>query len=681
MKINYLKICVLIFFQISCVANTLHSALNRVAIFDTMSREEFQYRPFIEILKSINCKVDYNSIEKIMATNPKKINLNQHNAAFFIFGLEFLKTMDTSSVSAKILKIMELYGYKKDMVIGIFFPPLRKQEGLNAIAIFAPIFHRLGLTTMSISQTPENTRSNINLFLHVTNNFLLMPVESRPLKYHTTLSLPRDGTPFDTSQMLSSGQANLKFLPTNAKCSAVISATLPYGIYWYNPICNNHVFLAQNTLLSFSGISENFHFCPAKFALREEINAAIQQTFWELFQVKSGKSLETQKPDLPRQLKAFGAPIKSRQNQTGRKIGWMEINVFKEDKKEAKSQLIDYVFDSGVDTLWISFNPQEYFSKLAKYPRKNKKPSEQEITFLKSVSLFTKVLKTRSKELKKPIPNILVGIEIANNLYPPNMPKNFARDLYGNNYEDLPAPLNKGFWQSEVKDSLDEFLKQWRKPKIGHDVKIAGVVLDLEMYCRKITGSFSDAMGFEPLTCKRFIKQPRSQNLNSANKIALFLSERGLAKKYYSFLETEAIKLGTELKQHFNKKIPRSLIMCYTPNIATSWFYKGLFRGLSQKNKPLALLTFNSEFAWHESWLKKNKIYLEHSSVLMLSKIKNENDFAWVEKILTTNNSIWLNRFSRFVEKYDPTSWIAIEQTPISDPTKIDFFEHLRNAN
>lgn len=682
MKINHSLFWVAVIFQTFFCANIVNAKTIKLVLYDTTSKDDFQYRPFIELLKSVGFSVDYKPIDQIASLQLKKINPRSYDAAFFIFGMECLKTQETSSISINILKILEAYAKKQNKIIGLFFPPFRQQPGFNAIQVLAPIFNRIGLRPETILKENLENQASINLFLHVANNFLLMPVESRPLKYHTTLSLPHSGTPFRTEEILSASQTNLKLLPTNAACSEIIAATLPYGLYWYNPIAKNHVLIAQSTILSFSGITENFHFCPAKVALREEIHEMIQETLWELLQTVN-KSTDANKPKLPSNLQAFGQSLKTKRLTGARKIGWIEINLFQDKTQtEKQNQLVDDIFDAGLDTLWISVNPQMYFCKTARYPRKNKLPSPEETAFLNSVSLFTQKLKQKSTEFKKPIPKILVGFEIANNLYPPNLPKNFACDLYGNSYQDLPAPLNHAFWQSEVKDGLNIFLKQWQKTEISHGLKLSGIVLDLEMYCRKITGSFSDTMGFEPETFGLFAKLNKiKSNFNSTNKIVSYLSKRNLTTKYYSFLQANASILGNELRMYFNKKIPGCLIMCYTPNISTTWFYKGLFKGLSSQKKPISLLTFNSEFAWHESWLTKNKIYLEHSSVLMLSKLQQEKDFAWVDKILSTHDGIWLNRFSRFVEEYNPKSWIAIEQTPMDQKEKTDFFQYLSHQH
>jgi hypothetical protein len=135
--------------------------------------------------------------------------------------------------------------------------------------------------------------------------------------------------------------------------------------------------------------------------------------------------------------------------------------------------------------------------------------------------------------------------------------------------------------------------------------------------------------------------------------------------QYFSFLEHDAESLGAELKAFFNKKISHCLIACYMPNILINWFYKGLYKGLSEKKHPLQLYTFNSEFQGHKTWFEVNRLTVQHSSVLLLSKIKEPKDFSWINSILQHHHGIWFNRFSRMVEP-KVNDWGAIER-PVMD--------------
>ena len=139
----------------------------------------------------------------------------------------------------------------------------------------------------------------------------------------------------------------------------------------------------------------------------------------------------------------------------------------------------------------------------------------------------------------------------------------------------------------------------------------------------------------------------------------------------------QATRLGKRLQEAFDERIPQGIIACYTPTILVDWFYKGLFKGLSTPQKPLWLFTFNTDFAPYEAWFKKNDIQVKHSGALLFSKIATEGDFVWADHVLKRNHGVWLNRFSRLVEDYQPASWVGVEQTPLDREGKTAFMNYL----
>jgi len=291
------------------------------------------------------------------------------------------------------------------------------------------------------------------------------------------------------------------------------------------------------------------------------------------------------------------------------------------------------------------------------------------------------MLQNASRTYGLSIPKILVGFEITNNMYTPNLPKTYAADLYGNQYEDLPTPLDIHFWENEIKKPLECFVEQWKNPSISNGIPLSGVVLDLEMYCRKKSSLFLPTMGFELPTFKKFAhKFSLNAAPTNAHDITSFLMREQRGKQYFDFLEQEADNLGNNLKSFFTQKIPGCLIACYAPNLLVDWFYKGLWKGLSSKKNPLHLYTFNTEFKRYQSWFEQQGVYANHSSVLLLSKIKKTKDFKWVNTILKQHDGVWLNRFSRLVEDYDATSWISVEQSPLANDHKAQLMKYLRNV-
>ena len=687
----------------------------KLALFDSVGQERWAYRPFMKLAKSVGFSVQYVSIDQIMDTPISQLNLPSYDAAFFLVGGEFFGGIQKSAVSGKFLQLMRSYAALKNRLIGLALPGANVAPKTSVIGAYAPVLNALGI------QIPHNggqqffaqhaTQHKLHAFLNTANLFLTTPLERRSCAYHTTLNAPHHGFIWDCNTVqnrLLAQKSDVYLLPMRRSCSKEIERSLPYGIYWKDIKTQNHIALISPSMLSFGGISESFHITPISPTLKKEMLGLVQRMLWELKvlattqEKNSTQALhmlnnQTKPLALPVKLQAVGASVQTPRNHM-RKVAWMEIPVFYDedlpknftdeqrkaaltDRSSRQDALINYTLTSGLDALWISITPNIYYSPIAKMVKPDQQQSKRlEEKFVASLSLFTKKLKQASARLKCSIPKIIIGFEVANNLYPPNMPKNFALDLYGNEYPDIPAPLEQSFWDYEVRMPLDAFLKKWNDPLVGRGIPISGVMLDLEMYCRKTTGTFLTTMGFDAKTFSQF-KEHDGNGIaeKSIHERVDYLMQHQLAGKYFQFLENKAGSLGQSLMQFFLKKIPGCQIMCYTPNILSNWFYKGLCKGLSKGHSdPLYLLTFNSEFGLHKRWFEKNGIQVSHSSVLLLSKLQNPDDYKLVEEILRTHHGVWYNRFSRLAEKHDPGSWINVEQSSMSDDQKVEFFARAR---
>lgn len=653
-------------------------------ILDSTARERELYKPLIEILSVAKYHVRYAGIDEIMDLPARRLRLPHYDTVFFLLGSEFFAGLPHSHVSRKILTLLSHYAMLKNKTVGLFFPSLRAHDGMNVVSCFASVFGAMGFKTPMGKITDP--------MFKVVNTFLSMPLEMRPLGYHTTLCAPH--FPFGAGESALSwyyaqraGQEAV-FLPIKHDCCAEVLATLPYGVHWYNPKRKNHLFVSTITLATFSGITESFHVCPIRFDLRYQMHEMLLQAMCELHDRTSKPgdlNKEILRPVLPEFLQKFGDPLVNTCDEPldkKRKIAWMELALFedkdyssaalgkeaierdKNDRLERCKRLIDYVFTSGLDTLWISLSPNIYYSAIARNKQtKTKHHFDKEQAFLAGIKRFTSMLKTEGEKRGHALPALFVGFEIANNLYEPHLPQRCAVDVYGNTYPDLPAPLDRRFWLTEIKDPLLTFLEKWNWPEVGSGLQLAGVVLDLEMYCRKKSGTFLSTMGFDGYIFNRF---SRSVQMLPVHDRVLHLMKHGLAREYYRFLEDEAYNLGHDMHNFFNRVIRNCQIMCYTPNILISWFYKGFFKGLSSVGSPLHLMTFNAEFKAHRPWFLRSGIHVCHDSVLLLSKIKTLNDVHHARDVLNHHHGIWLNRFSRFAEP-KATDWTAVEQPALPE--------------
>lgn len=451
----------------------------------------------------------------------------------------------------------------------------------------------------------------------------------------------------------------------------------------YVEICvNASIGFGSGNLLFFwlSGISENFQISPFRETVREELHQVINQLMYEISQLARQKHT-IRGMHVKKMLRSPAAKAKMNTNVNKKvnakvksfKVAWMDLTIFQptykhKNKGVQQRRLVEYIDSSKLDYLWITSSPNMYYSPIAK--KKTEKGN-----FVKTLSQFTKVLSSHFRRINREAPRILVGFEITNNLYKPNLPKEFAGDLYGNTYQDVPRALNSLFWRNEVTKPLEYFIDIWKKKSVSHNIKVGGLVIDLEMYCRQTTSTLLPTMGFEPQTIFEYIFPPINPEI-TPKKFTQLLMANNITNNYFAFLENKAQRLGTEIYSTCKKLIPNGIMGCYAPNISTDWFYKGLYAGLSNKDRPLFLFTFNSDFKTHKAWLLNNDIQAYHLCPLMLSKIKTEKDLKWANYIINHHDGIWINRYSRLVEE-PRKDWSYSEQTPMPMKKRGKIAQHL----
>lgn len=677
-----------------------------LAIVDTVGREPALYSPVMDIAREIGMTVDYMGFDQVMDTVSLPQQLASYQGVLILCGLEFIRGIYAKSpVAHKILSGIQAYARIPGVTVGLAFPPFLGKVNRNIIKELAPIFAALGLQVphqeplkrpaFKKPRSHSEVQHNHHWLMYSVNRFLTNPIEGKMRPYHTTLSVPRPFSAFFTMGSHLSAvlkQNNIIHLPREEFKLNTVLHTKPYGLTWYNAERGNNLLITTTTLCSFSGIAESFHVCPTSFTKRKDMLHGVAAMMRDIKGMIGSKSVRgVQAHTLPSlgSIEKFGKPLKSDFSASPfRKIAWMELAMFEDkdyekklsreevdadraDRERRQDKLVSYIFDAGLDTLWISLTPNLYFSRIAKFRNRRER-------FIQSIARFTQKLRIEAVTRSLKLPAIIVGIEIADNLYEPHLPRSPAFDLYGGIYKDVPSPTDNNFWLHEVIEPLQMFVDQWKNPAISHGVKLGGVMLDLEMYCRKRTGNFLSTMGFaRPLVAKFLQLKGIKSQPNSIHGVTSLLVERGLAQQYYAFLEQEARDIGRKIRTAVHQLLPEAVIGCYAPMILVDWFYKGLWQELSSKKRPMQLLTFNAEFNAHQGWFSANDIQVHHASVLLLSKIRSSKNFSWVKDILAHHDGVWLNRFSRLVEDYAPRSWVSVEQTPMKDDQKKEFFDYL----
>ncbi len=623
----------------------------RVLFLSTSQHEKDSYQPIISFIESAGVEVDYMSLGQIL--DQPHIDFSGYQALFVDIGVEFMQAQNSSVARSTFMHMLGRWSKKKNVVTGLFFPSLSARAG-QARQTQQELLKLFG---------KNDSQSQIVQFLE-------QPLESRSYRYHTTLNMPRLGSKGMISDQFQTSAGVVPLPRQSHLLDAELKPLMPLALMAPGKHKENTLLVSFSSLLTALGISENFQLFPVSSELEQQIAQSIQSMFCQLFDTAFSR---VSKPVLGSQgRKFFEKKMRPKRGANKAiKTAWMELIAFddntanQEAEKVAgsRAKLIKYLFDSGVDTLWISFCPQEYLSSPAA------KRKDQKQRFLDSIGRFTAMFKQEADRRKVALPQIMIGFEIANNLYDPFLPHPHAVDIYGNHYVDVPSPTSDLFWDNEVLNPLKEFVHLWKNPEISHGIKLGGVVLDLEMYGRKKTGSFLSSMGFEPAAL----------TAEGQESISDVLLNKAFSDHFVA-LQQRARALGERIRAACLQSIPNALIGCYHPHISLDWFYKGLYQGLCDEQNPLYLFTFNARFDTQGHVLKNHDINAHHSSVLMLSKVQNAADFKRLDEIMQRNGRVWINRFSRLAQPYAPDQWYTIEQTPMNHKQKLDFCKYLRSV-
>lgn len=676
---------------------------------DLAGHEEIVYSPFIDLMRATGFAPSYAGLSTFADEGDIIERIAKGKGLFLVVAPDLLANINVSPIGKKLKQLLTRVAQQPNFFVALLLPCFNGiRPDVALLPALQDLFQPLGIATHGVvlAALEHNTKAPIkvsNLVSAAFDFFLKNPINSRPMPYHTTLALPHEGR-LMMSRVLSAAhdhpQISLTMLPAHARrfVSRKLRGTLPYFLYSYSPRKRLHVLVGYEMLAAAFGITEQFHIRPLKTSLAKEmmelVGLGLAQFHGLVTQSEPGKKnfhavvKKISKPDVRAVVDSFGKmSIDSVQEQIRaskplRKVAWMELTIFEpltpqeaqkkgtQDREKRQKKLIQYLVSAQFDGLWITFNPHQYWSPIAR-------KKERENIFLESLKLFTRQLAAACKRAKKPYPALLVGFEITNNVYLPNLPKVCAVDAFGNEFNDIPSPLNKSFWNDEIIKPLEELANRWNDPELSNGIPLRGVVLDLEMYCRKRIGSFSAPLGFDKESLAAFDPALGVPTITVHGAMQVLMD--GARYGAYLKVRTEnAQQIGITLRDAFKKTLGHdAYIVCYAQNLMIDWFYKGLYRGLSSKDDPLHLLTFNAEFMRHQSWLEAQNIFVEHGCVVLLSKIQTARHFGYVNNVRQAHQSVWLNRVSRLVEDYEEKSWIGVEQTPLNDQGKKRFMRHL----
>jgi hypothetical protein len=527
--------------------------------------------------------------------------------------------------------------------------------------------------------------------------FLASQLESRKTAYHTALTPP----------MIQPKQAEV--------AKELGDYAFPVNIPAISPTLNNFLpmafkltlgakslLLSSSSLLGLLGPTENFQLLPIERFLFSNLPVLLSQFFLELGGLATGQTVKItlRQGDLISPEKIFaqlGFSMVSKDNAepAGKrfsKVAWMEIDDFCNFKPTCaeepiaqtttQSCLVDRTLAAQIDWVWINLSPNTFLPEGSI----NKSKADFVIEGLKN---FTTQLVAQAQDKQLTPPKFLLGFELGNNIVGKNSPKNFAYDLFGNPYPDIPEPLDFDFWKKELLKPLKSFLDLWKKTEQSKAMPVQGVVADIEFYNRKWTSSFLPTMGFGKKSRELFAMQDADKR---AGKMPIEQFVKKLAtdrkcSKYFSFLQKSSEQLGLKIRSQVEKLLPGKNFAVYLPNLTFDWFHTGFFRGLSQKT-PIHIFSFNTHYDLTVGLMEKKGIKASHSTPFMLSKLNDYEGLGLIQRLYDKNlvssspdqsGGIWLNRFSRIAQPFKPNEWYFLEQSKAGNRTRDEFCRTLRD--
>ena len=645
------------FFKIFIIFNLIinsHEILSKnILIIDTYANNKYAYNKFTELATNAGFQINYKNFYDLL-----NFEILDYEGIFLLISPDFIKNLNNIIVKNVIRKVND-YSMMQGKIIALILPnnTFRQAEFLNT----KKLIQRLNLLN---SKSRSSLKNIINYFLQL--NFVKNHNYSTAIEFIEKTKKPEElkleeqklKEKQEIKTIITDKEDKLiaALLPMHDKFSDILKA-LPFGLYIKNPINNNHIFISKMPIFFFSEISENFFLNPIDKNIRNKLLSTLQQTLLELRLLSENKNIQEIK-SIKNICEINNINI---QNKNTNKLfcGWLDLDAYDENFMDKG---INNIIQANLDILWIRFNPELYFSKNAIHADKKQQ-------YLDQINKFTKALIEKCNSLSKKVPKIFIGAEITGN-YKNIVLNDYMKDIYNQNYTKIPVPLDfENFWKKELLNVFDEFCENWNL--VGNGLNIDGIFLDFEMYhAQNQASEFLQLSDFSNISWNLYLEKT-GKNIDlqdTKNRISCLYKTHEL-NNYFSFLQMQAYDLGSKIRAHLKSKLPNIIIGAYLPNIPTEWFYLGILGGLSTKEDPIILATFNNDFLSHKNWLEENNIYCLHLTAILLSKFKNQESFALINDLKEGHDGIWFNRFSRLGHNYDQDKWWANESTPFDHDT------------
>jgi hypothetical protein len=636
-----------------CIVISTQTKIKRQAIIlDTNGISQASYSQLASLLESVGFSTTYTNMY-----TPIKDIARYDLVLFFVSGsfLDNSLKEEKSQITQNTLALVKKYQSNKNGMLAILFPG-RMPQTKNNVKVLCELFKELGIKKelCSITKTLAPCIFSID--------------EQRSAAYRTSL-LPA-GTPkikkkainckIDITTPLQQKPLTLPIgNPTD-----YLASIFPLGLYLKQKK-EPGIFLSTDSSLNGAELQENMFFTPYIWKDREKYLKTVQQALWQMHYILTYQKMPTspnKNLTLPSKItpiahllnkqganRLFSHPLLEKLNKQKIRCAWMEIEPLNNHWKEATT----FIKNADLNLLWFSFNPAWYLSSKAT------KTKKEFATIEKGIQRFTQELAGKFNEHS--LPAIFAGFDLTNNFRKVPV-KKAVKDIYGKKYTKIPSPLDEEtIWQKEFLEPLKIFIQKW-KQNAHKNIRLKGIFLDLEMYhAPEQAVVYSNTMDFSSFAWELYVQATQNKKAASQKNFKsriTFLIKNNEFKNYFSILEERSYLLGKKLKIEIQTLLPNSLIGVYIPSLLDCWFYKGLLAGLSTKEEPVILATFNSNYYGHTKWIKEHNINALHLPVTMLSHIENTQ----VEKELTKlHDGAWFNRFSRLFERCAENDWYYLE--------------------
>jgi len=277
---------------------------------------------------------------------------------------------------------------------------------------------------------------------------------------------------------------------------------------------------------------------------------------------------------------------------------------------------------------------------------------------------------------------VIAGTNLPNSQYFQSKPYSKVTTIDGVE-SGSPSPLDREFWA----DAVLPLAKELAKLSKEFPSTIIGSFWDTELYGFESL-TITEAFSFDNVTFGEFLRKrekhlgrlgiyEEAKTLPQYRRFA-WLKEQGLLKQYYQSLEEGVEEIGKWMDHEVSAINPDFLWTFYAPGIPQGWYYKGLFRGLSSRKRPVLLITYDARGVQQVDYNAQHGIFLMHCPGTLLNSVKSEQWIGCLTGIAKNEDGYWLFPGGSLMMddgwRYGRHDW-SILQPPE------DLFKWIREAN